>query len=87
MARTPAAAICCDVSEGGISLQFSTDPPWQFINKTGKVAPEHKLLALYGTMSSTRRAGPVRKCLARLRIFILCVPPPPPERLLPYGLW
>ena len=26
------------------------DPPWQFINKTGKVAPEHKRLARYGTM-------------------------------------
>jgi len=32
---------------------FSTvlaDPPWQFTNKTGKVAPEHKRLARYGTM-------------------------------------
>ena len=26
------------------------DPPWQFTNKTGKVAPEHKRLARYGTM-------------------------------------
>jgi len=26
------------------------DPPWQFANKTGKVAPEHKRLARYGTM-------------------------------------
>lgn len=33
--------------------RFSTilaDPPWQFINKTGKVAPEHKRLSRYGTM-------------------------------------
>jgi N6-adenosine-specific RNA methylase IME4 len=26
------------------------DPPWQFTNKTGKVAPEHKRLSRYGTM-------------------------------------
>jgi N6-adenosine-specific RNA methylase IME4 len=27
------------------------DPPWQFTNKTGKVAPEHKRLSRYGTMT------------------------------------
>ncbi len=27
------------------------DPPWQFTNRTGKVAPEHKRLNRYGTMS------------------------------------
>jgi N6-adenosine-specific RNA methylase IME4 len=27
------------------------DPPWQFINRTGKVAPEHRRLSRYGTMS------------------------------------
>ena len=27
------------------------DPPWQFQNRTGKVAPEHKRLARYGTMT------------------------------------
>lgn len=27
------------------------DPPWQFQNRTGKVAPEHKRLARYETMS------------------------------------
>jgi N6-adenosine-specific RNA methylase IME4 len=26
------------------------DPPWQFINRTGKVAPEHRRLSRYGTM-------------------------------------
>ena len=26
------------------------DPPWQFINKTGKVAPEHKRLSRYETL-------------------------------------
>ncbi len=27
------------------------DPPWRFQNSTGKVAPEHKRLRRYGTMS------------------------------------
>jgi len=27
------------------------DPPWQFHNKTGKVAPEHRRLNRYGTMT------------------------------------
>jgi N6-adenosine-specific RNA methylase IME4 len=27
------------------------DPPWQFINRTGKVAPEHRRLSRYGTLS------------------------------------
>lgn len=27
------------------------DPPWQFTNRTGKVAPEHKRLNRYGTMT------------------------------------
>lgn len=36
-----------------ISGQFSTilaDPPWQFQNRTGKMAPEHKRLLRYPTM-------------------------------------
>jgi N6-adenosine-specific RNA methylase IME4 len=34
--------------------QFGTilaDPPWQFTNRTGKMAPEHKRLSRYSTMS------------------------------------
>ena len=27
------------------------DPPWQFQNRTGKVAPEHKRLMRYETMT------------------------------------
>lgn len=27
------------------------DPPWRFSNRTGKMAPEHKRLSRYGTMS------------------------------------
>jgi N6-adenosine-specific RNA methylase IME4 len=34
--------------------QFGTvlaDPPWRFSNRTGKMAPEHKRLSRYGTMT------------------------------------
>jgi N6-adenosine-specific RNA methylase IME4 len=34
--------------------RFSTvlaDPPWQFMNRTGKIAPEHQRLSRYGTMT------------------------------------
>jgi N6-adenosine-specific RNA methylase IME4 len=29
------------------------DPPWRFQNRTGKMAPEHRRLSRYGTMSLT----------------------------------
>lgn len=35
------------------SQRFGTilcDPPWQFQNRTGKIAPEHKRLSRYGTL-------------------------------------
>jgi len=48
------------LSEAGLDLlakaagtRFKTvlaDPPWQFQNRTGKMAPEHKRLNRYGTM-------------------------------------
>lgn len=37
-----------------VSGQFGTilaDPPWQFANRTGKMAPEHKRLSRYTTLS------------------------------------
>ena len=33
------------------------DPPWRFANRTGKVAPEHRRLSRYGTMSLEEIAG------------------------------
>lgn len=38
----------------GLDGEFSTilvDPPWRFQNRTGKVAPEHRRLRRYDTMS------------------------------------
>lgn len=39
---------------GQHSERFGTilaDPPWQFANRTGKMAPEHRRLSRYGTMN------------------------------------
>ena len=43
----------CDLADFAASRRYATilaDPPWQFTNKTGKVAPEHRRLSRYGTM-------------------------------------
>ncbi|MGC9328851.1 MAG: MT-A70 family methyltransferase [Candidatus Hinthialibacter sp.] len=43
-----------DLLEEVGKLKFSTvlaDPPWQFQNRTGKMAPEHKRLSRYPTMT------------------------------------
>ena len=42
------------------------DPPWQFMNRTGKIAPEHKRLARYETLGLLDiMAIPVDKAAAR----------------------
>ncbi len=46
-----------DFLEYSQGLKFKTilaDPPWQFQNRTGKVAPEHKRLSRYPTMTLDR---------------------------------
>jgi N6-adenosine-specific RNA methylase IME4 len=51
------------------------DPPWQFQNRTGKVAPEHKRLLRYPTMSLGEiSALPVRDLLAPNAHLYLWVP-------------
>ncbi|MBK6401579.1 MAG: S-adenosylmethionine-binding protein [Rhodocyclaceae bacterium] len=59
------------------------DPPWQFQNKTGKVAPEHKRLNRYGTMTLD--------AICDLPVTSICVEPAHlylwvPNALLPEGL-
>src|SRR6266567_156865 len=39
------------VLPGGPYKTVLADPPWRFTNRTGKVAPEHKRLSRYDTMS------------------------------------
>jgi N6-adenosine-specific RNA methylase IME4 len=59
------------------------DPPWQFQNRTGKVAPEHKRLSRYGTMSLDEiKSLPVSMAAAEVCHLYLWVP----NALLPEGL-
>jgi N6-adenosine-specific RNA methylase IME4 len=59
------------------------DPPWRFQNSTGKVAPEHKRLNRYGTMSlADIKALPVTMVAEETAHLYLWVP----NALLPDGL-
>ena len=59
------------------------DPPWQFQNRTGKIAPEHKRLARYGTLTlDAIKALPVEAACADTSHLYLWVP----NALLPEGL-
>lgn len=82
-------------SEGPASLDFLerighqkfatvlADPPWQFQNRTGKVAPEHRRLNRYGTMTlDDVKALPVRRATQDTCHLYLWVP----NALLPEGL-
>src|SRR3990172_11529745 len=59
------------------------DPPWQFQNRTGKVAPEHKRLQRYTTLTlEDIKALPVSEAAAETCHLYLWVP----NALLPEGL-
>jgi N6-adenosine-specific RNA methylase IME4 len=59
------------------------DPPWRFQNKTGKVAPEHRRLSRYGTLTLDEiKALPVRDICSEVAHLYLWVP----NALLPEGL-
>jgi N6-adenosine-specific RNA methylase IME4 len=59
------------------------DPPWQFANRTGKIAPEHRRLSRYGTMILEEimqlPVGDIAKPTAHLYLWV-------PNALLPDGL-
>jgi N6-adenosine-specific RNA methylase IME4 len=59
------------------------DPPWQFTNKTGKVAPEHKRLSRYRTLTFEEiKSLPVDHIAKeRAHLYLWC-----PNALLPEGL-
>ena len=59
------------------------DPPWQFVNRTGKIAPEHGRLARYPTLKLAEIAAlPVVKVAApTAHLYLWC-----PNALLPEGL-
>src|SRR5579864_5281552 len=59
------------------------DPPWRFANRTGKMAPEHRRLARYRTLSIDEIATlPVDRLAAPVSHLYLWVP----NALLPWGL-
>lgn len=67
---------------GGFSTVLA-DPPWRFSNRTGKVAPEHRRLDRYSTMSlDAIMALDVKRVLASNAHLYLWVP----NALLPDGL-
>jgi N6-adenosine-specific RNA methylase IME4 len=60
---------------GGPFRTILADPPWQFMNRTGKVAPEHRRLGRYGTMTLDQiKALPVSRIAARQSHLYLWVP-------------
>jgi N6-adenosine-specific RNA methylase IME4 len=59
------------------------DPPWQFENRTGKMAPEHRRLNRYGTLGLAEiKALPVVQAAEPMAHLYLWVP----NALLPEGL-
>ena len=59
------------------------DPPWRFTNRTGKVAPEHRRLARYETMTTEAIAAlPIAELTREPAHLYLWVP----NALLPDGL-
>ena len=69
--------------QGGPFSTVMADPPWQFQNRTGKVAPEHKRLNRYGTMTLPEICAlPVADIVAPTAHLYLWVP----NALLPEGL-
>src|SRR5579864_993731 len=67
-------------------LRFATilaDPPWQFLNRTGKIAPEHRRLSRYETMTLKEimalPVGEISTSTAHLYLWV-------PNALLPDGL-
>jgi N6-adenosine-specific RNA methylase IME4 len=59
------------------------DPPWRFTNRTGKIAPEHRRLSRYGTMTFAEIENlPVGSIATPVcHLYLWC-----PNALLPQGL-
>jgi len=78
----PAAALLSFAGKGRFGTILA-DPPWQFQNKTGKVAPEHRRLSRYSTLTLANiKALPVAEISADIaHLYLWC-----PNALLPEGL-
>lgn len=61
--------------EGGPFPTILADPPWRFQNRTGKVAPEHRRLSRYDTMTTAEVCAlPVAEAAADNAHLYLWVP-------------
>jgi N6-adenosine-specific RNA methylase IME4 len=82
----PGHDVAADLLRFGQGRAFATilaDPPWQFTNRTGKMAPEHRRLSRYSTMKLDEiMALPVANLAAPTsHLYLWC-----PNALLPEGL-
>jgi len=80
---TVAASELLHFAQGQRFATVLADPPWRFTNRTGKMAPEHKRLSRYGTMTFEEiMALPVQNLvLPTAHLYLWC-----PNALLPQGL-
>jgi N6-adenosine-specific RNA methylase IME4 len=70
-------------ANGATFRTILADPPWRFVNRTGKIAPEHQRLARYKTLSTDEicalPVGAMTQDTAHLYLWV-------PNALLPDGL-
>lgn len=77
------AAELREFARGKRFATIMADPPWQFVNRTGKMAPEHRRLSRYATMTLPEiSALPVAEIADTPSHLYLWVP----NALLPEGL-
>lgn len=81
-ARSPVEDLA-QFAKGKTFKTILADPPWQFVNRTGKMAPEHRRLSRYSTMTLEEICAlPVSEVAADTSHLYLWVP----NALLPEGL-
>lgn len=74
---------CKQQLKGHTFATVLADPPWRFINRTGKMAPEHRRLSRYETMQLAEiKALPISSFIADVAHLYLWVP----NALLPEGM-
>jgi N6-adenosine-specific RNA methylase IME4 len=82
MSMTAAESLCAFAGKKRFGTILA-DPPWRFVNRTGKMAPEHKRLARYETMTTQEICALPVPDIARDRAHLyLWVP----NALMPDGL-
>jgi len=81
-AESPTSSLLA-LTNGSRYSTVLADPPWRFQNKTGKVAPEHRRLTRYETMSLDEICAlPVQQVAQpTAHLYLWC-----PNALLPEGL-